>query len=224
MEDSFQSEALSDGEEHHSLDSDEAYDREQLEIALYSQIHFEENTETLLDDLECNIDRAFTIDIRGSGRTGYVAPDTTSDFILNRAIGEKYGDLPHKEDDVYKLKLKAKRNKDVISEIKRVTPQKPRSQGKILLSKGDKVISGKVDHKGDRKSKNGIAEQLILGLSSDNDLQEWPILDSDSESMFDSEDGQLYGMLGKQEKSDLDLRINVESSFLEEEFDSDYGE
>lgn len=78
---------FSDGAE--SLDS---YDREQMEIALYSKIHFATNF-----DLTQNTDTAqeyvnddFDITVEGNENTGYKASETNADYVLNRDIKKKY--------------------------------------------------------------------------------------------------------------------------------------
>lgn len=214
----FQSQTISDEEDYQGHDSDEAYEREQLEIALYSKVHFEENTDAVNDVLGDDSDKGFTIDVHCDDWTGFVATDKTSDFILNQAIGNKYGVLPHKEDDVYRLKHKAVINKDTTSKLQ----TRDKCQEKKVSTKPR--IKTNVDHKGDGKSKDTLAEQLILGQSSDIDQEKLLFSDNESESMFESEDDQIYGVLGKKEKSEMDLKLNVESWNSEKEVEKEDSE
>ena len=201
-----------------AFESDDDYEREQLEIALYSQIHFDLNTEAVIPDTVH--DDTFTIDVRGNHQTGFTASDTTSDVVLNQDISEKYGILPPKEDAIYKLKNEIRTNKVNVARCQsvRINKNKKYDRGTDAIAKNTKTTKVKVVEKGYSKHKSGLAEEMILGESPDSHDSSV----ADSESIVDSEDGQIYGVLGKQDREHLDLKINIDSS-SDDEKDSEYG-
>lgn len=73
--------------------SDNDLDLEELEISLYSAIHFEDNTET--NDI-VQYSNNFHLNVEGNCKTGFFVGETTADAIVNKALADKYGDTLRK--------------------------------------------------------------------------------------------------------------------------------
>lgn len=211
MESSFSTSCYSDDDTHCS-DSDDAYEREQMEIALYSQIHFEENNEIELDGIDkaSEFDNGFVIDVHGSEKTGTPENSKTADFLLNRIISEKYG-LLQSQTDV------------LCSNVDRANARHSQKKDKIFSTK----LNGASDNV-DRNREVSLAEKLILGQSLDDGDADMTSkvssrsnddMDDDDEigdfsNGDDSDSSSIYGILDTTDKRNqkcLDLKMNVNS-------------
>lgn len=194
-------------------DSDDAYEREQMEIALYSQIHFEENNEIELDGIDkaSEFDNGFVIDVHGSEKTGIPENSKTADFLLNKIISEKYGLLPPQTD---------------------VSCSTLDSANARHRQKKDKIFSTKLNGVSDNVDRNrevSLAEKLILGQSlgdedadmaskvssrSNDDIDDDVDEIGDLSHGDDSDSSSIYGILDTTDKRNqkcLDLKMNVDN-------------
>lgn len=224
MMDQLEGECLSDGD-----DSDDIteYEKEQLEIALYSQVHFEENEE--IDTAEPSDDAVsdvFKFSVLGNSKAGFVGLDKTADAVLNKSIGEKYGELLLNKDSTFELKSEINKFENEIKnpghQFETLSEQSEEKNSLKLVKFSAKSTENASKKDGNKKETvTGLAEKLILGqqLSDDDEINS----EAASESVYDSDDGRTYGVLGTDKKSDLDIQMNVESKHIPVDTDTSKG-
>lgn len=98
-------------------DCEDKYQLEQLEIALYSQIHFEENSEPGESACTYDVISNLCIDVKGNSETGYVAKETNAKSILNEDIDKKYGIL----DNLKTIRARIQNHEEVDNNGKRTS-------------------------------------------------------------------------------------------------------
>ena len=189
------------------VDSD-GFDKEELEIALYSQIHFETNDN--MDTLQQNdITDSFTIDVKGNDKTGFQAELKTADYIINEKLNTEYNT---KLDENGSAKETLNENKtDVTKSSNRLSSCKYIKN--IIPDKIDiieKALKAVKNRKNVAKSRNkNYAEKLILdtGSSSENDMRN----DSSDFSESDSDDDLIDLDIVTQEGNDR-IYVNVDET------------
>lgn len=225
----FRSDDFSDG----YASSDSSYDREELEIALYSQIHFEENiefTEDFNEDCVNNNLTQYVIDVQGNEGIGFIANKTNADLILNESIDNKYEntlspiDSCTKRKDLVDAKGSRKKNDKVESSSKKLShklkrggdakcsrriQQLEKSAESLAVKEVRQSAKIKAILRSTTKCKGKLvrstAEQLILGSESDSedDVDD----DPDDEIMsISSSNGSVVVMdtVSVEEQSDSD--------------------
>lgn len=228
MEEDIRSEDFSDG-----YASSDDYDREELEVALYSQIHFEENIEfkeNFNEDCVNNNHTQYVIDVQGNERKGFIANKTNADLILNETIDKKYENTLCPIDSYTKRKCfvdakgSRKKNVDVESRSNKLTHHLKRCDDtcsrKRQLEKSAESLANKEVRQSAKikailrstsKSKGKLirptAEQLILGLESDSgdDVDDDPEVEIMSISSNNSSAAAVDSVsIGEQSDSDAD--------------------
>jgi len=185
-----------------STDSDEAYNREQMEIALYSQIHFDptdsvSDTPDVADSGIFDTLSEFSYDVVGDEEYSGLKPHAkTADVLLNRSIGEKYGNLTSYEEN-HDLSIYEKKNNGNCSAFKflgvKDTAKKSRKKNDGLR----KSVNHSVDSEDDVMS---VDSQFSL---SKENLKE--LLGSD----YDSDDDGMIGVLDEKVRVDDNIQMNV---------------
>ena len=189
------------------VDSD-GFDKEELEIALYSQIHFETNDN--VDTLQQNdITDSFSIDVKGNDKTGFQAELKTADYIINEKLNTEYNT---KLDENGSAKETLNENKtDATKSSNRLSSYK--NIENIIPDKIDiieKALKAVKNRKNVAKSRNkNYAEKLILdtGSSSENDMRN----DSSDFSESDSDDDLIDLDIVTQEGNDR-IYVNVDET------------
>lgn len=219
-----------------SNNSSDEYEQEQLEIALYSQIHFEENEENYNNNRN-----NFVIDVQGNEKKGITFDETNANIILTAEIDKKYKSPSDEKVGLSRDKISMK-NKTLNNEIT-IKSSKPesatysvRKQEKVTV--GLETASKEVDKAAKIQAvlrdgpcftkKTVSAEKLILGSDSDNgsadddsDKEEViSISDNDDNSDHekvvlsnsDSDIDSLEVVLGQSDTEAGDLQMNVHSN------------
>ena len=149
-------------------DDDEFYHQKELEIALYSQIHFEPNTDSFTHDFS---DLPYNITVEGNDRSGFLSSKTTSDMMLHEMLKEKYADDQQWDSRIKKVHSDRNRTSEhVCDKIKQEVVVQKTGIEKKLTTKHKSIILKNARQKQDKlDSEISLAEKLILGHSSVSD-------------------------------------------------------
>lgn len=210
-------------------DSD-SYELEQLEIALYSQIHFEENVEHYDSNHDTN-ENSFDINVQGDKKEGFIAGETNASMILNESIEKKYGNYVETREITNKDKIPFKKSCDV--EVKNASKKESlNSTAKVLdkqslspdavsleISQSNKIRALLRDTTGNRKKTINV-EKMILGSDSENESTDdendevISLSDSDEDILVksDSDVGSLDIVLGQSDSETDDIQMNVNAT------------
>lgn len=198
------------------LNEESDNDLEELEIALYSQIHFETNdtADTLFQEgLQKNeISDMFVIDVEGNCKSGFHAGLTTADFVIDERIKAEYVTQP-----VANRSYLTSLNKDdkcvALAEQKSV-------QETVFFARKDtdaqcyrkKKLKSKIKN----NVKENLAEKLILNAGSSSESESTDDKNSDSSHIIsdtsDTEtdsDDSLVELDVDDREDNTDLFINV---------------
>lgn len=179
-------------------DNDDMYEREQLEVALYSQIHFEENSEFV--DIKSNDDKMFYIDVKGGDDIGFIAKETNADSILNDSINKKYGVLDAL--NAYRLDVQASLTPDSVKKTDKDLDKKGQSEFLVIES----------DDSDDDKVKSYQKEKSVkFYVKSDRDEED--VLSVSSRSSDDS----LDAVLGERDSDygdDIQMNVSVSPRYI----------
>ena len=215
-------------------DSSDDYDQEQLEIALYSQIHFQQGDENQriknnqnIDNIEDGtFDNDYIVNVEGNEKTGYVAIESNADIILNNDLEKRYSNTNNVHED-------ANRKEDAkLEKAERGQRHAKLSSRNLSLKKRDKKFLDNFTssesetkkafraYKSERGGKLLTAEELILGVDSENDDdvkfvdddEVVCLLDNSGVALSDSEADSLDIVLGEPEERIDDIQMNVQST------------
>ncbi|XP_060581426.1 zinc finger CCHC domain-containing protein 7-like isoform X2 [Ruditapes philippinarum] len=195
--------------------SSDDYEQEQLEIALYSKIHFEQNSENPSLNKEHDIfyceddtvEKDFIFTVQGNEKKGFVASECNADIILNEALEEKYSHVNFKNDVAKRKNNKAVNgnSKDGNSNGSSFSKQshKQSLSNSTSSNKGTKKSAKTLpQNKSGRDRKTLTAEKLILETNSDVDEEKDMIVVSEDE---DKEDVVETIYLSDSQSSDMVL-------------------
>ncbi|WAQ96887.1 ZCHC7-like protein [Mya arenaria] len=209
--------SFDDGQDKDSVgsDNDDEYAQEQMEIALYSQIHFEQNDEChqSMDSGIYEVSSEFCYDVISDGKTGFIAQDTTADLILNKSIEDKYGILL-----AYTNVVGDNLKKSVcLNDTNSSREEYNAFQANISVKKPNTVKVNTARKKPESSKINTTADKLIFGTEFGTDVSESldgdiGALNMESSDQEDSDGDSVYGVLGNLESDDDKIQMNINQS------------
>ena len=197
--------------ENEDVDNIDGIDKEELEIALYSQIHFETNDSIEIEVLESNeILDNFTIDVKGNYKTGFQLEPKTSDYITDEQINSKFKNTPRERNAA----LSDIDVKSSVSDKSKAMHLRNKYMYREFISdkKSNLNALDKIKTKTKSRSDKSLAEKLILGLGSSSKidtLDDTTDETSDESRDTDSDDELIDLDIEDSDEEDSGLYVNV---------------
>ncbi|XP_053393608.1 zinc finger CCHC domain-containing protein 7-like [Mercenaria mercenaria] len=229
-------------EEVSSDDSSDDYEREQLEIALYSQIHFDQNNEGIPQEnnkeggvnADSSVENNFIICVQGNEKKGFVAVETNADIILNENIEDKYRNS--NEDtrgnektlhvktvsDIEKSKFANGTNsiqkqkkpfEDTTSAIREITKAKKiHAMIRNTSRKQDKKLTAEKLILGNHLEYDCEIDEFVVDVDDDSEVEMMSCSDNDEILILGSESDSLDVVLGEPGEEKNDIQMNIHSN------------
>ncbi|XP_052264569.1 zinc finger CCHC domain-containing protein 7-like [Dreissena polymorpha] len=218
------------GDEHSGMDELD-YSQEDIEFALYSQIHFESNPDASNISSYAEVENkdfivnSFTYDVIGEKSSGFVSLPTTVDTILQKCVREKY-DTGAVSDDAIELCFVNRKNKVNSNAIKkRNNEDKANKDRENMTCKGSKCVEilsktksdnfAEESKLGHRKHKKKVGSAYGAKTRTDfNKSNHAHVIFVSSSESTSSDSDDIYGILGELSENDSNLEMNVEQTDL----------